>query len=176
MNARPLPLLALALAALCSPLAAAPAQQQDRLGLGDAKAGEASASNTFWTCIVGNPGAAVTMVKLSTITSVSKQTYMLDNSIQMREVTIDTLGNNSIRFYCTSSQRANTMAGRVSNARSLVDKYSEGGTRYPGKKYPEGTHSHNVEYQVSSPATLDQIYDSVANAWQKNRGCTLRVD
>ncbi len=175
MNARPLPLLALAVAALCAPLPAASAQQ-DRLGLGDTKAGESSSSPQFWTCIVSNPGAAVTMVKLSTITSVSKQTYMLDNSIQMREVTIDTLGNNTIRFYCTSSTRANNMASRVSTARGLVDKYTEGGTRYPGKKYPEGTHSHNVEYQVNSPSTLDQIYDSVANAWQKNRGCTLRVD
>ncbi len=173
MNARPLPLILLALAALAGPLAAAP---QDRLGLGDTKAGESTSAPQFWTCIVGDPGAAVTMVKLSTITSVSKQTYMLDNSIQMREVTIDTIGNNTIRFYCTSSARANTMAGRVSNARNLVDKYTEGGTRYPGKKYPEGTHSHNVEFQVSSPSTLDQIYDSVANAWQKNRGCTLRVD
>ncbi len=173
MNTRTLSLLLLGLAAFASPLSAA---SQDRLGLGDTKAGEASASNTFWTCIVGDPSEAVTMVKLSTITSVSKQTYMLDNSIQMREVTIDTIGNNTIRFYCASSARANIMASRMSNARDLVDKYTEKATRYPGKKYPEGTHSHNVEYQVASPSTLDQIYDSVANAWQKNKGCTLRVD
>ncbi len=176
MNARFLPLLALA-ALLAAPLpSAAASTAQDRLGLNDAKGGEASSAAAFWTCIVGSAGKAVTMVKLSTITSVSKQTYMLNNNMQIREVTIDTLGNNTIRFYCTTSEQANRMAGRLSNTRDLVDRHTEGATRYPGKKYPEATHSHNVEFQVSSAATLDQIYDSVANAWQKNRGCTLRVD
>ncbi len=172
MNARILPLFALA--AFCLPLSAA--ETPDRLNLNKAKEGEAATPAAFWTCIVGCPCDAVTMVKLENITSVSKQTYLLNNSIKMREVTIDTKGNNSIRFYCTASKQAKSAASRVSNARSLVESHTDGSTRFPGKKYPEGTYSHNVEYQVSSTEALDTIFDSVANAWQKNKGCTLRVE
>ncbi len=174
MNARPLILATLAFAALCSPMGEVSAAQ-DRLGLGSAKDGEATTGSPLWTCIVGNTSQAVTMIKLSSVISVSKHTYLVDNSLQMREVTIDTEGNNTIRFYCVSSARANSMADRVSNARDLLDKHTEGGTRYPGKKYPEGTHSHNIEYQVGSTADLDTIYESITHAWVKNKGCTLKL-
>ncbi len=95
--------------------------------------------------------------------------------MQIREVTIDTMGNNSIRFYSIGSERATSMQDRLSNTRELLDRHTENSSRYPGKKYPEGAYSHNVEYQVSSVSTLDKIYDSVSTAWVRGKGCTLRV-
>ncbi len=119
----------------------------------------------FWCFILNGPGRAMTVVKLSTITSVSKQTYMLEGSQQVLEVTLDTIGNNSIRFYCLSSDRTNNMLERVSSSRSLVDKHADKVSNFPSKKYPEATHSHNVEYQLDSVDQLNRIYESITNCW-----------
>ncbi len=149
---------------------------KDRLGLAKLEYGEHStaASKGCWTCILGNTSSMV-MVKLATITSVAKHTYVLEGSQKITEVTIDTTGNNSIRFYCLNSDRANRALDRLSNVREVADKYTERGTRYPAKKYPEGTHSHNIEYQLNSVEHLDTIYESLTYAWLKDTASTLRL-
>ncbi len=165
-----------ALCLLTLPLPAAEDAEKDRLGIAKVSEGESSGCcPDRWTCIIDSADTAVTVVKLSAITSVSKQTYMLEGSQRILEVTIDTEGNNSIRFYCLSSDRTQRALDRSANARDLVDRRLGGATRFPAKKYPEATHSHNVEYQLSSPALVNRIYESILHAWVKNTPMNLRI-
>ncbi len=119
----------------------------------------------FWCFILNGTGRAMTVIKLSTITSVSKQTYMLEGTHQILEVTVDTTGNNSLRFYSISSDRTNAILDRASNLRSVVDKHTDKASNFPSKKYPEATHSHNVEFQLSSVDQINKIYESLTNSW-----------
>ncbi len=149
---------------------------QDRLGFAKSSTGESKGCCADrWTCIIDSPDKAVTMVKLSAITSISKQTYLLEGTQKITEVTIDTLGNNSIRFYCMSSERTNRMADRLSNARDIVNKHTESASELPAKKYPEATHSHNIEYRLSTPEQVNRIYESATHAWAKNISSRLRI-
>ncbi len=171
-------LTALSLAAL--PLSAqsedSNSSQSDRLNINKATSGESKGNcPERWTCIIGSASDTVVMVKLAAITSISKQTYMLEGSQKIKEVTIDTTGNNSIRFYCLSSARANRALDRVSSARDIVDRHTDSASQYPAKKYPDATHSHNIEYQLSNSGQLDTIYESATHAWVKNQAVLLRI-
>ncbi len=169
-----------ALATLCLaalPLAAQQGSQaKDRLGLSKIAVGEHSGLPGMWTCIVAGADKAMTVVKLSEITSVSKQSYLLEGSQRILEVTIDTTGNNSIRFYCMGGARASRVKARATNSRDLADKYMEGASGLPAKKYPEATHSHNIEYQLDSEEELNRIYESAVYSWVKNSPQTLCIE
>ncbi len=152
------------------------AEDKDRLGFSKVAEGESKGCcPDRWTCIIDGPNKAMTVVKLSAITSISKQTYLLEGAQKILEVTIDTEGNNSIRFYCLSSDRTQRALGQAANARELVDKHSEAASKFPAKKYPEATHSHNIEYQLSSPEQVNRIYESATHAWVKNIPMNLRI-
>ncbi len=129
----------------------------------------------FWCFILNGTGRAMTVIKLSTITSVSKQTYMLEGSQQILEVTVDTTGNNSLRFYCLSSDRTNEKLDRVSSARALIDKHTDKASNFPAKKYPEATHSHNVEFQLAGVEQINKIYESLTNSWFTDKTTVLHL-
>lgn len=147
---------------------------QDRVSFDDTKDGEQSIQSKYWVGIVGCCGQCIATVKLDAITSVSKHTYSVDG-VTFREVTIDTKGSNSIRFYACLNERVNTAKDRLSNTRSLIDSKSGSSSKFPAKKFPEGTYSHNVEYLVEKEADLNKLYDSVVNALFKNKGCTFKI-
>lgn len=160
------------LTALC----AQPAAAQERINYDDIKDGEQNVSYKFWVCVVGCPKQAVTAVRLDTITSVSKHTYSVDNVV-VKECTIDTRGNNSIRFYCmNNSDYSKKMSDRTKNTRKLIDSKTGGLTTKPTKAIPDGIYSHNIEYLIDDPKKIDDIYESALNAVIKNRGCTYKVN
>lgn len=159
-----------------SALAAQPAAAQDRINYNDTKDGEQNVSYKFWVCIVGCPKQAVTAIRLDTIVSVNKHTYTVDGVV-IKECTIDTRGNNSIRFYCmNNNEQGNKMAGRAKNTRKLIDDKTGGLASKPAKSFPDGTYSHNIEYLIDDPKKIDDIYESALNAVIKNRGCTYKVN
>ncbi len=173
---RCLPCILTALCLATLPLPAFGDEDKDRLGFSKVTVGESKGCcPDRWTCIIDGPDKAMTVVKLSSITSISKQTYMLEGSQKILEVTIDTEGNNSIRFYCLSSGRVNRALGNASNTRDLAERHLETPSRFPSKKYPEATHSHNIEYQLSSPEQVNRIYESAMYAWVKNTPMNLRI-
>ncbi len=132
-------------------------------------------SDKFWTCIIGDAKVATISVRLDTVTSVAMHTYNIAAQT-VREVTIDTTGNNSIRIYCLNTNSAAARyADRVKNTRDLVDSKTGGAAKYPSKKFPEGTYSHNIEYQVESVKDLEGIYESVIKAVFSNRGAVIEV-
>ncbi len=168
-------LLAMALTGL-SAMTAMPAGAQERITFAETEDGEKNVNYKFWVCIVGCPKQAVTAVRLDTIVSVSKHTYSVDNVV-VKECTIDTRGNNSIRFYCmNNTEQSQKMLERTKNTRKLIDSKTGGLTSKPAKKFPEGTYSHNVEYLIDDPKKIDDIYESALNAVIKNRGCTFKVN
>ncbi|MBQ8899413.1 MAG: hypothetical protein IJY72_00510 [Akkermansia sp.] len=132
-------------------------------------------SDRFWICTIGDSKAAMTAIRLESITSVSKHTYNIGTQT-IREVTIDTTGNNSVRIYClNTNQQANRYAERAKNARQLLDGKTGGAANYPSKKFPEGTYSHNIEFQVDSVDDLEKIYNSVMKAVISNKGCNFKL-
>lgn len=147
---------------------------QERVSFDNVKDGEQPLPSKYWVCIIGCCKKCITTVKLDSVTSVSKHTYTVDG-VAFREVTIDTQGNNSIRFYTCINERVNTAKERLGNTRALIDAKSGGGTKFPAKKFPEGTYSHNAEYLVEKEEDLNNLYDSVVNALIKNKGCTFKI-
>lgn len=132
-------------------------------------------SDRFWTCIFDDVKVATVSVRLDTVTSVAMHTYNI-GAQTVREVTIDTTGNNSIRIYCLNTNSTVTRyADRVKNTRELVDSKTGGATKYPSKTFPEGTYSHNIEYQVESVKDLEGIYESVIKAVFSNKGAVIEV-
>ncbi len=129
----------------------------------------------FWTCTIKDPKVARVAVRLENITSVALHTYNIGPQT-IREVTIDTTGNNSIRIYCLNvNDTSKRMASRTQNTRDLIDSKTGGATKHPSKKFPEGTYSHNVEYQVESVKDIEKIYDSVIKAVFSNRGEDIKI-
>lgn len=132
-------------------------------------------SDRFWICSIGDSKAAMTAVRLESITSVSKHTYNVSGQV-IREVTIDTTGNNSVRIYCmNSNQQLNRYAERAKNARQILDSKTGSAADYPTKKFPEGTYSHNIEFQVDSLNDLEKVYNSVMKAVISNKGCNFKL-
>lgn len=140
------------------------------------ESGEKDITQPYWIGVFGSSDTAAVCVKLQTITSISKHSYLIDNKIPVKEVTIDTLGNHAIRIYCFHHPAEEKLGEKLSNTRSLArGKMSGASAPLPGKKYPEGTCSHNVEFLITDGKVLDDIYQSLITAWATNQGCTFRT-
>ena len=164
----------LAFAALAAlPLSAQQEQPKDRLNLDKVQLGEHNGLPGRWTCLVSC--GEVMMVKLDTITSVSTHHYKLEDTRMVSEVTIDTTGNNTIRFYHISEDNKDTIGSKLVNARGLAEKHTGATSRRPTKVYPGATHSHNIEYQLHDDGDLTKVFESVTHAWVKNTSQTLKL-
>lgn len=118
------------------------------------------------------------MVALDRIVSVSRHKYVLDGTLIIDEVTVDTVGQALARFYfitpITDATTANSLSGLANRGREMVDKVAErAGTDVHNmvvKKYPDTSHAKSIEYRVLSEKDLGSIYASVRNAWETGRG------
>ncbi len=118
------------------------------------------------------------VVALSRITSVSRHKYVLDGTVIVDEVTIDTEGQSLARFYFITPV---TTAGPESATAKLAERAleiannaaSEKGSTVQDmvqKKYPLTTHSKAIEYRLLTEAQLNALYQSVKTAWQTGDG------
>lgn len=127
-------------------------------------------------------------VAASTITSISKHNFMLDGTMLVSEVTIDTTGNNSIRFYCVQeddAQKILTAKTPQDAARQVTGRATKeirnGGRRnsdepsVPSIKFPEGVYAHTIEFQVDSPMILQKIYNGARTVWEVGAAKMVRV-
>lgn len=143
---------------------------------------ESDGHNRFWQCnINGNE----LMVAVDRIGSISKTQFLLDGGLLCTEVTIDTLGGQSLaRIYhvvpATEGTSANAAAKMVDRARDLVDnKAARMGTQMHEmvqKSYPTTTHAHTVEFRVMDVQDLNALYASLKATWitGKGRNFTIR--
>ena len=44
------------------------------------------------------------------------------------------------------------------------------------KNYPATTHAHTVEYRLSTKANLQQIEQSLEQAWTTNKGLSIKTE
>lgn len=119
------------------------------------------------------------VVSLDRISSVSRHSYVLDGTVLVDEVTIDTTGQALARFYFLSPLGVNSSGG--GSAASVLEK-SKGLLDAAGqrtgvdlenmviKKYPDTTHAKAIEYRIGTQAELVNLYNSAKQAWQSGQG------
>jgi hypothetical protein len=129
----------------------------------------------FWQASL--PGG-VYMVALDRITSISKHQYLLDGTLIITEVNIDTVGNSLVRIYhiTPAAERSNLATPQriVERGKELLEHAGQRTGTDPNsmvhKKYPVTTHTKTIEYRVEDLGTLDALYNSVHKAWRDGRG------
>ncbi len=118
------------------------------------------------------------MVALDRISSISKHTYVIDGTLRVTEVVIDTNGNSLARFYyiipVSEDSGSNVGGGLTTRAKELLDKAGErtgvNGNTIVSKQYPTTTHAKTVEFRVSDEGDLDKLYSNVRKAWTRGKG------
>jgi hypothetical protein len=138
----------------------------------------------FWEASI--PGGHF-QVLLSRIVSISMHQYVLDGSVIVTEVTVDTTGQALPRFYYiepVSDRMSGTgtgaaIAGAVDRGRQLVERAAQrGGTDIHNmvqKKYGVTTHTKTLEYRLMSMKELTALYNSVRKAWDTGRGRRITI-
>jgi hypothetical protein len=131
--------------------------------------------NGFWEANL--PGGNY-MVALGRISSVSRHKYVLDGSVIVDEVTIDTEGQALARFYFISPIEVGGTGAAAADAVERAAALLDGAVRRAGadvqdmvvKKYPLTTHSKTIEYRLLSEQQLGALYGSAKTAWVTGRG------
>jgi len=128
------------------------------------------------------PGGAY-HVALGTITSISKHSYVLDGTLFVSEVTIDTTGNSLARFYFIEPISSDTKFNVVQRLQSTLGKVQEKAGEYSGTKidelaqktYPHTTHAKTIEFRILTEQELGALFSSVYRAWDTGKGRTFRI-
>ena len=129
----------------------------------------------FWQASL--PGGNY-MVALDRIASISKHEYLLDGTLVITEVNIDTVGNSLVRIYqiTPAAEYSNLASAQrvVERGKELLDRAGQRTGTSPNtmvhKKYPVTTHTKTVEFRVEDLRTLNALYSSVNRAWRDGRG------
>lgn len=136
----------------------------------------------YWAVCFGgsadkNPFA---MVKIDTITSLSRQRYLLNGTTCVWELVIDTTGNNSIRIYYIDTPGgkagvAGDLASKMPGLSYVKETMGLNGAECVTKTYPEATHTHTVEFRVLNLDALKKIQKSIMRSMATGRGDTLML-
>ena len=118
------------------------------------------------------------LVALGRISSVSRHKYVLDGSVIVDEVTVDTTGQALVRFYFITPITATGAGAAVSDAAERARALVDGAARrngvdvqdMVGKKYGVTTHTKTIEYRLFSEQQLGSLYQSVKTAWVTGKG------
>lgn len=132
-------------------------------------------ADAFWEATLSQPKKGNIVVKLNDVTSVALHTYMLNGVQEITECTIDTKGNNSIRFFALmgGDNKDATMVHTALGS-SQVPGASSIAASYPARKFPEGSYSHNIEYQLKSAESVYKVFQSIKDAWRKSTSTTVK--
>ena len=136
---------------------------------------DSTGAKGFWQGTL--PGGEY-LVALSRITSISKHEYLLDGNLIVTEVTIDTLGDTTMRVYqiTPAAQYGTLNTGRkiVERGKDLLDRAGQRTgadiNNMVHKQYPTTTHSKTIEFRVKDVGTLNALYSSARSAWMNGQG------
>lgn len=142
---------------------------------------ENSSGREFWKADL--PGGNY-MVDLAAVTSLSNHAYILDGSLIVTEVTIDTAGATIARFYQISPLSDYEKLGITNFLKDQIQTLNELQASITGidpttiaqKQYPTTTHAKTVEYQISTLEQLQSLYRSASRALERNTGTTFRIE
>ncbi len=123
----------------------------------------------------------------SSVVSIARHRFLLNGSIPVDEVTIDTLGNNTVRFYCVESSEEppsispsspatipQQIGRKISSA--VSKKVINGQQMLPSVQFPNGVYAHTIEYQVSNSSVLDKLYTGALAVWGAPSQKTINVN
>ena len=145
---------------------------------------EKETKRPFWEATL--PGGHY-QVLLKHIVSISIHEYVLDGSVVVTEMTVDTDGQALPRFYYLEpvGDRMSgigigvAIAGAVDRGRQLVERAARrAGTDIHNmvqKKYGVSTHTKTIEYRLMSMKELVALYNSVRKAWETGRGRRITI-
>jgi hypothetical protein len=140
-----------------------------------------NSNRRFWEANL--PGGSY-MVALDRISAVSKHSYIVNKSLVVHEVNIQTSAAGLVRFYAFEAVGENTEANI---ARNLVDRgksiIEQGGKRAGvdtnasvEKEYPHTTHAQTIEYRLFDNNDLNQLYGSIKRSWEEGRGRKFTIN
>tara|TARA_R110000850_G_scaffold62777_7_gene142503 strand:- start:2799 stop:3335 length:537 start_codon:yes stop_codon:yes gene_type:complete len=130
----------------------------------------------FWEVITAK-GRFV--ARLDQITSVSQHEYLIDGGIRVFEVTVDTDGGQTARFYYIESVNESSSITTGSATFNRIKDLANQGTNKAGmgdidtmvtKHYPDTTHAKTSEYRLQNKQTVGQIYNHVHRVWAEEKG------
>ena len=119
------------------------------------------------------------LVRLDTISSVSKHQYVVDGVARVHEVTLDTTGTQTARFYYIEAVTEGSPLAIGKNAIDRLKSVAQGATDRTGtsevwtqviKNYPTTTHARTAEFRVESVDILDKIYQHLHRVWAEEKG------
>ncbi|MGC6460055.1 MAG: hypothetical protein ACON4R_17015 [Akkermansiaceae bacterium] len=133
-----------------------------------------------WQCSL--PGGEYA-VGLSAITSVSKHSYVLDGTLLVTEVTVDTTGTALARFYYIEPITKDTAFNALDRIQKRAEQLRQRGQQRSGtkademaqKSYPTTTHARTIEFRIMNEVELNALYSSVYQAWISGKGRTFRI-
>jgi len=123
------------------------------------------------------------VVNLGNITSISEHSYVLDGSVIVTEVTIDTIGSALARFYYLEPVTEESKVNIVNRLRNRTTGLKERAKARVGisfedmaqKHYPDTTHAKTIEFRLLSRGELRALYESLYAAWDSGKGRSFRV-
>ncbi|MDD5260391.1 MAG: hypothetical protein PHD76_00940 [Methylacidiphilales bacterium] len=142
----------------------------------------AAQAKPFWR--VDLPGGSY-VVALDSITSVSTHEYLVDGTIRVKELTVDTTGNTTARFYYLAPVDVHAPGGIGESIKGdiqqhfsdLMDKTGQGNLQTTViKNYPTTTHAKTVEYRLISEEQVLSLFKSVESAWRNYKETTYKPD
>ena len=133
-----------------------------------------------WQCSL--PGGEYS-VNLANITSVSKHSYILDGTLLVTEVAIDTTGSALARFYYIEPITKDTNFNALARVQQRAKELRERGQKRAGikademtqKSYPTTTHARTIEFRLLTEAKLNALYSSLFSAWDTGKGRNFRL-
>ena len=133
-----------------------------------------------WQCSL--PGGEYA-VGLGSITSVSKHSYVLDGTLLVTEVTVDTTGTALARFYYIEPITKDTTFNALDRLQKRADQLRQRGHNRSGtkademaqKSYPTTTHARTIEFRMMNEVELNALYRSLYRSWISGKGRTFRI-
>lgn len=132
-------------------------------------------ADAFWEAIFTTESKGNVVVKLADVSAVALHTYKLNGVQEITECTIDTKGSHSIRFFAMAGAAGkDAQLVRTALGTAQAADIGSGTANYPARKFPEGAYSHNIEYQLKSPAAVYRVFKSIKDAWRSSSSSTVK--
>ena len=175
-------LLALALPCLLSAAARAQDASASATPTGQYVTGPAG----FWRCEL--PGG-VFLVALRNIQSISTSEYVVDGAARVTELTVATASSVEGRFYFLEPISLNAASPVGASGTAMIQTLQQHvqdavSTHSPVepvwekviKNYPATTHAHTVEFRLGTKANLQQLEQSLEQAWTTGKGVSIKSE
>ena len=142
---------------------------------------EEETNRRFWQCEL--PSGAY-MVGLDRICAVGMHEYLVEGGFLVTEVTIDTVGSVTARFYYGEPYRSKseyaTGQAVLDRAGKTVDELRDRAqmSQIDGmvvKNYPTTTHAKTIEFNITRKDNLAALFQSVNKAWISGKGVKFTI-